>query len=242
MLQAIPEPPPMGLMLGSRDLNVSATRRCSITAEQGLGGFGTSLNHPWQLPPTQGTRPIAEPCQRRPGCNKPLTPLQHPAPPSRRKTPGTAEKQSPGAGRRAPGPKGHTHGGAMGEEELPDWLPDDSITTGNQGSEHPRTTEGPWLLLGLPQTPPPGSGRSQLSPLGCLKADSRLREAPLQCSEPRWWRCPCPHPPRDTHSLRIGAVWAERQGERWSEYPQLPHHLLHTAQGPLLICVSKLHH
>lgn len=52
-----------------------------------------------------------------------------------------------------------------------------------------------------------------------------------------------PHPPpRDTHSLRIGAVWAERQGERWSENPQLPHHLLHTAEGPLLICVSKLHH
>lgn len=59
--------------------------------------------------------------------------------------------------------------------------------------------------------------------------------------QPRGQPFPATHT-RDTHSLRIGAVWAERQGERWSEYPQLPHHLLHTTEGPLLICVSKLHH
>lgn len=73
-------------------------------------------------------------------------------------------------------------------------------------------------------------------------------QGPVSSLPAQVWSCPTarraasPPPPGDTHSLRIGAVWAERQGERWSEYPQLPHHLLHTTEGPLLICVSKLHH
>lgn len=45
-----------------------------------------------------------------------------------------------------------------------------------------------------------------------------------------------------THSLGVGTVGAEGQGEGWRQDAQLAHHLLHAPQRPLLVRVSKLDH
>lgn len=44
-----------------------------------------------------------------------------------------------------------------------------------------------------------------------------------------------------SYRLRIGPVGAELDGHG-VEDAQLPRHLMHPPQGPLLICVRKLHH
>lgn len=45
-----------------------------------------------------------------------------------------------------------------------------------------------------------------------------------------------------THSLGVGTVRAEGQGEGWRQDAQLAHHLLHAPQCPLLVRVGKLDH
>lgn len=48
--------------------------------------------------------------------------------------------------------------------------------------------------------------------------------------------------PPVTHSLGVGTVGAEGQGEGWSQDAQLAHHLLHAPQRPFLVRVGKLDH
>lgn len=51
----------------------------------------------------------------------------------------------------------------------------------------------------------------------------------------------CPHA-GITHSLGVGTIGAEGQGEGWSQDAQLSNHLLHAPQGPLFVRVGELNH
>lgn len=45
-----------------------------------------------------------------------------------------------------------------------------------------------------------------------------------------------------THRMCVRAVGAEGEGDGGVEDAKLPNHLLHTSDGALLVCVSKLDH